>query len=125
MDSVPFHETINIEKQAAVLLFLSHSNAKGIMTSKIFEYLGAGRPILSIPGDNNVTDALLKETGTGISASSPDELARIILSWYDEWQKKGAVTYKGRIDKIQKYTRRNQTRRMVQVLNAISDDIEE
>jgi len=119
MGRVPFHAIVEIERKASVLLLLTHSNSKGIMTSKIFEYLAAGKPILSVPGDGDVTDKLIQETKAGIVCGSSDRLADIILNWYREWETTGYVHYSGLSDKINFYTRKNQTRSMAQLLDTI------
>ena len=119
---VPFRESIRAQQEAAVLLFLPYfpfSAVKGLMTSKIFEYLGAGRPILSIYGDNDVTDALLEETQGGVVARTPEQIVKMLENWIDEWRRTGSVEYKGRTDKIQAYTREKQTGKLAEVLEQV------
>jgi len=119
---VPFCESIRAQQEAAVLLFLPYfpfSAVKGLMTSKIFEYLGAGRPILSIYGDNDVTDALLEETQGGVVARTPEQIVKMLEDWIDEWRKTGSVEYKGRTGRIQAYTREKQTGRLAEVLEQV------
>lgn len=119
MGRIPHAQNIRVQQQAAVLLLLSHRQGLGVMTSKVFEYLGAGRLILSVPGDGGVTDALLHETQAGVVAPTPGEIARILRGWLDEWRRTGRVTYRGRADRIEQYTRRNQTSRLAEILNRI------
>lgn len=120
MDRVPFNQIIPIEQSATILLLLSHPNNKGIMTSKVFEYLGAKRPILSIPGDGDVTDQLLKETQAGFSVDNVEELSNILLRMYNEWKETGYVTYTGNSEKIRKYTRHNQALKMAEILDGLA-----
>jgi glycosyltransferase involved in cell wall biosynthesis len=117
---LPFTEILKVEKEASVLLLLSHPADKGIMTYKVFEYLGAKRPILSIPSDKGVIDKLLQETGAGISKNSPEEIAEIIISWYDEWKRTGTIRYGGRPEKIARYTRISQAKKLARILDDIS-----
>jgi hypothetical protein len=98
------------------LLLLAHRHDKGLMTSKVFEYLGAGRPILSIPSDGDVIDALLSETGAGASASTAEEVGRILLEYYREWRDGGRVGCRGDSRAIARYTRRSQAARLAEVL---------
>jgi len=120
---IPFHRVVEIEQQSTVLLLLTHPSSKGIITSKIYEYLGAQRPILAIPGDGDVIDELLKETDAGISCCKADHLADLIISWYECWAKGQPVIYKGITDKIFQYTRLNQTGQMVKILNTVSSRV--
>lgn len=56
---VPHDQLVAVMKRAALLLFVipNTSYAKGIPTSKLFDYMGAGRPILGIgPEDGDAAD---------------------------------------------------------------------
>jgi len=118
MGRVSFEDSIKAQQEACALLFLSYSGMKGVITAKLLEYLGAGRSILSVPGDD-VTSSLLEETQTGLAARTEEEIARILLDWIDQWQRTGKVEYNPRKDKIQFYTRENQTKRLAQVLDQV------
>lgn len=122
MGRIPHADCIAIQRRATILLLLSHAEGAGPMPSKVFEYLGAGRPILSIPGDVRVTDVVLRETGAGVVASTPDEIARVLCGWLAEWKKTGQVRYEGRSEAIAEYTRRKQAARFAEVLNGIAAD---
>jgi len=111
-------EVLKVEQRAAVLLLLSHANAIGIMPYKTFEYLGARRPILSVPGDHSVTDALLDETQAGVVGRTPEDVARQIRSWYAEWQETGSVAYRGLDSKINQYTRKRQAEQTAPILDS-------
>ena len=74
-----------IQIRACNLLHLAHGGQKGIMTGKIFEYLGARRPILFILGDNDCEDALLKEIQAGVICRNTEEAAAQLLRWYRQW----------------------------------------
>ena len=116
----PFSEVIRAEQQAAALLLLSHGECAGIMTAKIFEYLGARRPVLSVPGDNNVTDALLRATRAGVAAHTKEEAAKVLLDWYAEWEKTGTVAYDGLPAEIAQYTREGAAQKTAAILDAIA-----
>lgn len=49
-DSIPYKEALRAQREADVLLLLlwNDPREKGIYTGKLFEYIGAGRPILAI-----------------------------------------------------------------------------
>jgi|GEM_PF-3108138 len=108
-------------KGSAILLHLSHGNAKGIMTSKITEYLGAGRPIMTIPGDNDVVDAFLKDTNAGVSLKAVDEIKAYLLKQFEYWRSNGDIFYEA--DPIRKdvYTREHQVQILANLLNEAID----
>jgi glycosyltransferase involved in cell wall biosynthesis len=116
---VPFGESIKVQQEASALLLLPSSGLQGLMTAKIFEYFGSGRPILSVPGDGGVTDAVLEETRAGVVGRTAEEIAEILLNWIDQWQRIGKVEYNPRQDKIQFYTRENQAKRLADVLEQV------
>ena len=116
---VPFCESIKAQQEACALLFISYAGMRGVITAKLLEYLGANRPVLSLPGDS-VTTNLLDEMQAGVAASTPDKIAQILVGWIEEWEKTGKVEYNPRHDKIQFYTRENQTKRLAEVLGQVA-----
>jgi len=114
---IPLAESVKIQKGACILLHLAHGGEKGIMTGKIFEYLGARRPILCIPGDHDCVDALLTQTNAGAICHNTEETAAQLLRWYKEWQNTGSVSYQGREEEIMKYSRQEQARQLARLLD--------
>jgi glycosyltransferase involved in cell wall biosynthesis len=114
---VPLSRSRKIQKQACVLLHLAHGNEKGVLTGKIFEYLGARRPILCIPGDRDCVDALLIQTNAGVICRNTDETAAQLLRWYKQWQNTGSVSYPGREEEIMRYSRKEQARQLATLLD--------
>ena len=104
-------------KGSSILLHLSHANAKGIMTSKLTEYLGAKRPIMTIPGDNDVVDAFLKDTNAGVSLGKIDAIKAYLLKQFEHWKLTGDTLYQS--DKLAKkiYTREHQTMVLAKLLD--------
>jgi len=118
MGEIPQRRLISVMQQASLLLLLSHKQP-GIMPYKIFEYLAAGRTILSIPGDGDVTDALLDETGAGVAAAQPAAIAELVRQWYQQWQRGSDLPYGGKPDEIAKYTRRHQAQHTAKLLDEV------
>ncbi len=71
---------------ATVLLSLASKDLPGIVTGKIFEYLHARRPIISVPRDKDAVSDLLEKTGGGYSATTTKELSDLISDLYDRWR---------------------------------------
>ncbi len=74
---VPYQESINVQRAADVLLFLdwTDSQGDGMLTGKLLEYLGSGRPILAL-GVRKDSEAarLIAETGCGVTLTCEDEI---------------------------------------------------
>lgn len=95
------------ESQVLLILNWDDPNEKGVYTGKLFEYLGAKRPIIatsaSSSGDN-VVKQLLEVTHSGYFVSSPAAIKSIILDYYKDYETTGSVMYKGKWDQIKSYT---------------------
>lgn len=74
LGTVDRRSALALQRSADALLLVT-SNAASEATGKLFEYLGAGRPILAL-ADGNEAARIVKETGTGITVS-PDDVGAI------------------------------------------------
>jgi glycosyltransferase involved in cell wall biosynthesis len=74
---VPHGESLAAQRAADAVLFLDWTDAaaEGMLTGKLFEYLGCGRPVLAV-GRRADTEAaaLIKETRCGTTLTSEDEI---------------------------------------------------
>jgi len=70
IEYIPHREVMREIQNSQVLLLLINNtpNAKGILTGKIFEYLGSGRPILSIGPEDGDAAEILKDSDAGQTA---------------------------------------------------------
>jgi len=86
IEYMPHREVMKEIQQSQVLLLLINNtpNAKGILTGKIFEYLGSGRPILSIGPEDGDAAVILKESEAGLTADYQDVEAmhRILIGYF-------------------------------------------
>jgi len=121
-DTVPHARVTRLQREATALLSLSCPGGTGVLTSKIFEYLGARRPILSIPRDDDGIDALLRETGAGVSCSTAEEIAQQVLAWYQEWKRTGAVACRSSEAAVSVYSRRQQAGQLAEVLDRMTNE---
>lgn len=119
--SVPWRKCRKIQRGAAILLQQAFPGRRGIYTSKIFEYLAARRPILAIPADGDCVQELLERTGAGFSCSSAGEIAVRLAGWYREWRETGTVACRGNLEVINEYSRKEQARRLSEILDQVTD----
>ena len=116
LPTVPRAACHRIQRSSQILLLLAVGREKGIYTGKVFEYLGARRPILCVPGDNDCVDALLAETHAGVSCPNVEAICRMLSDSYRAWLGTGQVPYRGRAEAIAKYSWARQAETLAEVL---------
>lgn len=86
-------DAARMQQAADVLVLLMHDspNDAGVYTGKLFEYIGARRPILLAGATSGVAANLLRERGIGYAEAAPQQIARRILDWIREKQDCGFV----------------------------------
>ncbi len=107
--------------QADALYFMSHK-AKGFFTGKLFEYLCSGRPILSVPGDGDVTDKLINEVNAGVVAGSTEEVANQLNKWLSSWKLNGSIPSLSRKELLNQYSRKSQANKLANILDGLIHD---
>ena len=114
-------EVLKAEKKAAILLSLSNHNSKGIFTSKIFEYACIGRPVLSIPPDNNVLDDFIKKAKIGLIGRSVEDVSNFVLLHYKNWKKSKILpTVDANTSYLSKFNRNILSKKLSMILNSIT-----
>jgi glycosyltransferase involved in cell wall biosynthesis len=116
---VPHKVALQREAEADVLYLISHPS-KGIVTGKLFEYLHVGVPILSVPGDGDITDRILHETGGGLICRTREEVCRQLISWLNDWKAFGSISSTIKRDALEVYSRRRQSEQLAKLLNGIT-----
>ncbi len=92
-DAVPHREALARQRAADILLLLlwNDPRERGVYTGKLFEYLGARRPILGIGPTNNVAADLIRERQAGVVSADPDDIARYLADRLDEKERTGCI----------------------------------
>lgn len=120
---VSFNESIRKQKESTTLLLLGWNDErdKGTYTGKIFEYLGAMRPILAIGVKDGVVDKLLKESGSGILANEVEHIKEIIVKWVGEFKQYQSIVsyYDPNQEIISCYTRREASARLAEAFDEV------
>lgn len=119
------HDIAIIEQQQSQLLLLLNWNDPkelGIYTGKVFEYLAARRPILSIGYTRGgVVKELLDQTKAGVHCASEADLREYLLKAYQEYKELGAVQYRGVDVEILKYSHKEMARKFAEVLEEVTN----
>lgn len=109
------------ESQILLLLGWNDPGEKGVYTGKLFEYLAAKRPIVSIGPPGCVIEDLLNKTKAGVSVSNTDQLKTILMEFYKEFKSTGKVLYHGIQSEIDKYSYYEIAKKYSETLNNVLD----
>lgn len=112
-------ESIKVQKSSNMLLYFTHLETKGVYSGKIFEYLGANKPIMISPGDNDILDELINQTQSGKSCSSTEEVSSFIENLYFNWENRGKKYYTPKRSIIESYSYKNKTKELISFLNSL------
>ena len=121
---VSFKESTKRQRESTALLLLEWNNplARHNYSGKIFEYLGAHRPILAVAYKTGAIDRLLQETGAGILVNKVERVKDVLSCWLEEWHQSGEITshWNPNLNTINKYTRREEAGKLAQLLDEVS-----
>lgn len=121
---VPFRESIKRQRESTILLILSWNDPRdsGTMTGKIYEYIGAGRPILAVAFKGGEIDSLLQKTGCGIVVNEVNEIKNILMKWLGDFKNNGKVItcYHPHTNIITNYSRKNQAQKLAQIFDELT-----
>lgn len=120
---VPKEIALEKQRESQLLLMLKWNDPaeRGIYSSKIFEYLAAGRPVLAVGGYRDVVSELLTETGAGVDAPTPEDAKRLLRGLFEEYRRIGRVRYGGDRVKVNQYNWREVARRYTEILGDVSE----
>jgi len=119
--AVPYRESLARQATATALLFLGWQDpAAGWLSAKLFEYLGAGRPVLAVGPPGGEPSRILQECGMPDLSDDPGQIAARLASWLEEFARSGTVRLEPDKEAIARYTRRAQTGRLARLLDRVA-----
>lgn len=108
------------ESQLLLLLRGEAGRETGVYTGKLFDYLGARRPVLCVGGGEGVLGELLRETGAGTAVHDQDQIKAALLAAWDEFQSRGAVSWKGDPGRVEPYSQRRMAGEFARILDRLA-----
>lgn len=120
-DYLPHEEALQVSATSAVLLLLINNtpNAMGIIPGKVFEYLASGRPVLCIGPPEGDSAGIITAANAGpvVDFGEEQQLREALLSIFNNYRNN---TETPREEGISKYSRKNLTSEIAEVLNEIT-----
>lgn len=122
-------EALNVLRAADVLLLLSVSPrppgdlflARGVFPAKTFEYFGAARPILCVPGDAGLLERLIEDTKTGTIAGTPEQIAWHLSAALELRRAGRPLPYQPDPQQVARYSRRRLTGALARILDSLTE----
>jgi glycosyltransferase involved in cell wall biosynthesis len=121
MGYVPAAEIPRILNESAILLLLTNrpdadgQGPKGVMTTKFFEFLAVGKPILCVRGDEGCLEAAIRRTRSGLSAHHTEEVYDFIHTHYRRWKENKPFVDRSDREEIRKFSREAQAKQFIQL----------
>jgi hypothetical protein len=80
-DAIPRPEILRVERQADILLECRWQEAAGdgVIPGKLFEYIGARRPILSIGSLTGESADIIRDNSLGLVSNDPEKIKAMLL----------------------------------------------
>jgi glycosyltransferase involved in cell wall biosynthesis len=102
-----------LDSNALLLIVDEVPTVAEIVPGKVYEYLGAMRPIIAIAPPHGAIGDLLRETGSGEAVAGADIAgqARLIKQVYDDWSNSNS-SFAMLTEQIMQYERREATRKL-------------
>jgi hypothetical protein len=120
-DFVLYRESLKLMIESDYLLFsetsdLSNLSTQGILTTKLFEYLGSGRPVLADISPETLAGSLIKKTSTFSLVSNKENDFFTYISVDDFFKRKQTFVS----DEVIAYTRKNQAEKYLEILKELN-----
>jgi hypothetical protein len=89
---------------------------QGFYPGKLFEYIGANRPMLLIPSDHGMLEALVKKEQLGKACDAIDEAAHFLMAQYTLWSS-GSLDQRPWARSSDEYSREAQAAQLDRILS--------
>ena len=92
-EAVPYAESLRVQGSADLLLLLlwNDPTVRGVFTGKLFEYVGARRPILATGPDSSEAADLIRSRSLGVVLGEPEDIASYLRTVLLEKERNGEI----------------------------------
>jgi glycosyltransferase involved in cell wall biosynthesis len=120
---VPATEIPQVLNSSSLLLILTNKadekGPKGVMTTKFFEYLAVGKPILCVRGDEGCLEKMINKTNSGLSAHNVDEVYEFIKQHFKNWKSNQPIVDISDKEEIKKFSREEQAKQFMEIFKQV------
>ena len=118
-------ESLEYMVSSDLLLLIVHDSSEGknkhMLTGKIFEYIGAGKPILALAPKDGAIARLIDEIGVGKVVPIDDimQIRSAIGEFFHKYQQSKLDVYAGNTLRKQRYNRQKQTEELAKTMDML------
>jgi hypothetical protein len=118
-------QVLMLEKQADILLECHWQDpaGDGVIPGKIFEYIGAARPILSLGSVTAEPARIVRENALGLASNDPEEIKAVLLEWLATKRQAGRIA-DVRSSGDERFQRQYQFRKIDDLMRAVGAGLE-
>ena len=120
---VPHAESVAeiLGAHALLLVVDDYPGSEEIVPGKVFEYIGAKRPLLALAPEGRVAE-LVRSTGAGTVCGQHDveACASALARLYEEWAATGTTAFPGDAAAVARLSRRERTRDLARVFDEVT-----
>ena len=107
-----------MQAKSHVLLLVAFAGITGAPGSKIFDYLALQKPILLCPSDNGIKEKITTSTNQAIICNTESDVYTKLEAMIESFiVDKNSIHKNLNMDAINFYSRQNQSKLMVEVMN--------
>lgn len=88
----PRKRALEILQKSHAFLGMAYGKMKGIPSSKLYEYIALGKPVLLCPTDQDLMEEILKESGLGFFAKNASDGVDLILELQDFYREQNRLS---------------------------------
>jgi glycosyltransferase involved in cell wall biosynthesis len=109
-----------MEKQHRTdIFYMAGHEYKGYPSSKIYEYVGSGKPVVLCPSDHDIMEQTLVSTGQAIICNTVDEVVGKLSPLIESYIYDGKIPVTIDTNARMRYTRKNQVQKLANLLDSL------
>lgn len=121
-ERVSYDKSLEIQRSSDVLLFVQWQGegGDGWYSAKLYDYIGARRPILALAERGGIVDELITKTSSGLICDSGHSLQEALSKLYSEYAKNGRIRLLCNEEETARHTRRIRTAQLADIFNSLT-----
>lgn len=122
-DFIPAAEVPSLLNRSSVLLQIANiadeKGPKGIMSTKVFEAMAIGKPMLLVPDDCSFLGRLVESSGMGMAAKTEDEVFAFLEAEYGKWKQTGSTQREVNREIVGRFSRKEQALSFLRIFEQV------